>query len=167
MFFSYLAAERMHTYRTIWDTPSIRSTHNCYAYAFRHLDKTRKTKLQPGEVAKIPTIPKKEYRCDTLLPNVLRDFPEAIITSNGKPCPTDYYKIAFYVDPGIDYHLYRQESNGLWTHKLGTGYVKDVDVDKRPITDPNTANRNYGKYNYTIPCANICYPKQPLNESAI
>lgn len=157
LFYSYIKETRK--YRTIWDRPEYRSTHNCYAYAFKYMDPQLTEKLQPGEVAHIETVPATEYNCDTLIPNIMRDFPEAQILHNStETCPRDYYKIALYVDKGIDYHLYRQERDGYWSHKLGNGYVKWVDANGEKIKDPATANRNYGKYNYTTPCATICYP---------
>ena len=42
-----------------------------------------------------------------------------------------------------DYHLYRQDNDGLWSHKQGKGKVKRYDASNNHIKDPKTADRNY------------------------
>ena len=68
-------------------------------------------------------------------------------------CPAGTYKVAFVIDPNYpDYHWYRQDSNGFWSHKQGTTEVLNVDGNNLPIIDPETANRENEEYNlhYTI-----------------
>jgi len=40
-----------------------------------------------------------------------------------------------------DYHWYRQDRNGNWSHKRGMMPAKNVDESNNPITDPRTADR--------------------------
>ncbi|PFX61599.1 hypothetical protein COL36_10335 [Bacillus wiedmannii] len=52
--------------------------------------------------------------------------------------------IALFIAPGpvfIDYHWYRQCSDGNWAHKLGPTPVRNTDNSNYIITDPHTANR--------------------------
>jgi hypothetical protein len=42
-----------------------------------------------------------------------------------------------------DYHWYRQDSDGLWSHKLGFTEVIDVDGVGNPIFDPRTSVREF------------------------
>jgi hypothetical protein len=40
-----------------------------------------------------------------------------------------------------DYHWYRQDSDGLWSHKPGETEVRRVDSSGKPVTNPQTADR--------------------------
>jgi hypothetical protein len=57
--------------------------------------------------------------------------------------------VALVVDPNRDYHWYRQNPDGSWSHKRGHTAVTNVDASGRLIWDPEAANRNYGSYNYS------------------
>ena len=47
----------------------------------------------------------------------------------------------------IDYHWYRKDSNGRWSHKPGYDTVRDYDNSNNKIYNPSTANRGiYSKY---------------------
>ena len=43
--------------------------------------------------------------------------------------------------PGRDYHWYRQDSTGCWSHKPGSTAVRNVDNAGSTISDPMTCNR--------------------------
>lgn len=61
------------------------------------------------------------------------------------------YKVALVVDPGSDYHWYRQNSDGTWSHKRGNTDVTNYDASGNIILDPATADRNYSTdLNYTV-----------------
>ena len=42
---------------------------------------------------------------------------------------------------GCDYHWYRQNPDGTWSHKPGNTPVTNLDYAETLIYDPNTANR--------------------------
>ena len=42
-----------------------------------------------------------------------------------------------------DYHWYRNDNNGRWSHKPGFGQVTDKDASNNYIYNPQNANRNY------------------------
>lgn len=44
---------------------------------------------------------------------------------------------------GNDYHWYRQDIDGLWSHKPGFGNIMNVDGAGKPITDPAAAINNH------------------------
>lgn len=53
---------------------------------------------------------------------------------------------------GFDYHWYRQNPDGTWSHKPGATEVTNKDNSGKTIYNPVTANRNgipYGGVNYT------------------
>ena len=72
-------------------------------------------------------------------------------------CPSGSYKVALVIGQGVneyneivhDYHWYRQDSDGLWSHKRGTTQVTRMDANYRYIIDPETAARNYTQYDYS------------------
>ncbi len=66
-------------------------------------------------------------------------------------CPEGTYKVALVVgqiyieennDYISDYHWYRQDVNGLWSHKAGTSPLSNVDASGNLIFDPLMADRN-------------------------
>lgn len=62
-------------------------------------------------------------------------------------CPEGSYKVALVVDPTFpDYHWYRQDSDGLWSHKQGAYPISRKDRSGSLIVDPFVADRG----NYTV-----------------
>jgi hypothetical protein len=74
------------------------------------------------------------------------------------PAKPGYYPVALVSDPGVDYHWYRLDSNGRWSHKPGNTDATDVDASGNLITDPKTADRDYGRYNYSTFCGYFYVP---------
>jgi hypothetical protein len=62
--------------------------------------------------------------------------------------PTPGWYVALVIWPGRDYHWYRQDRHGCWSHKPGQTPVRNVDNAGRTITDPRTCNRGP----YTVFC---------------
>jgi hypothetical protein len=58
------------------------------------------------------------------------------------------YSVYLVIDEGNDYHWYRQDKGGLWSHKRGQTKVINVDGSNHLIKNPAKANRNYGNVNY-------------------
>lgn len=56
-------------------------------------------------------------------------------------CPTGTYKVALVVNPGVDYHWYRQDADGYWSHKQGDTAVSRYDNSNNLIIDPEIADR--------------------------
>lgn len=56
-------------------------------------------------------------------------------------CPAGTYKVALVVSDS-DYHWYRQDADGLWSHKRGTTPVKRTDESGELIIDPMIADRD-------------------------
>jgi hypothetical protein len=59
------------------------------------------------------------------------------------------YKIVGVMCKGWDFHFYRQDSDGYWSHKRGTNSgISQYDAAGIKILNPANCNRNYGqKYN--------------------
>lgn len=65
-------------------------------------------------------------------------------------CPAGTYKVALVIDNsstdgnGPDYHWYRQDADGFWSHKPGITKLSDKDASGNFIIDPQLAAR--GRY---------------------
>jgi hypothetical protein len=68
-----------------------------------------------------------------------------------EPCPDNRTKIALAIKPmpnppvlgdADDYHWYRQDLNGRWSHKLGNSIPSERDHNGAFITNPRLAARN-------------------------
>lgn len=137
---------------------NIKMNHNCYSYAFNDKHPRRKGKAQPGYYANYPPISEKEYNCNDIYKRIKRDNPSVRISKFHKKCPKGAYKAFFALDTegDTDYHFYRQDKNGYWSHKPGRTNVVNIDASNKLIKNPKTANRNYGTYNYNKPCNFFC-----------
>jgi len=94
----------------------------------------------------------------------LADNPNIKKIHKTQNCAPDYYKGAIVVAPKTDYHYYRLNKEGFWTHKPGYKPSTEVDASGKLITDPETANRNYGRLNYSDFCGFVCLPKTPTKK---
>ena len=149
----------------------IKEAHNCFAYAFDYLKLPKTAKCtrnscpipfpQPGRASGYPKWSKvKGKRCPDLLARLMGDVPGIKLSTFEAKCPDGMYKISPVADEDEDYHFYRQDSNGFWSHKPGATDVTHLDATKRPIYDPRLASRNYldSGLNYDRFCAYMCVP---------
>lgn len=154
----------------------IKEAHNCFAYAFNFLglpDTCTKNECpigypQPGRASGYPSWSKvKGKRCPDLIGRLLGDVPDIRMTRFEKRCPKGMTKIAPVIDEDEDYHFFRQDSNGLWSHKPGATDVSPLDATKRLIFDPLLASRMYPQsgLNYDRFCGYMCVPtdKKKIN----
>ena len=82
------------------------------------------------------------------------------IKLNTEKCEGKNRKIAVVVDPDQDYHFYRQDSDGYWSHKPGATKVTRLDTSGRLIYDPFLAARDNkaSNLNYEQFCGYMCVP---------
>ena len=139
----------------------IRWSHNCYAYALNTVEpelgtlcKRRMRQLrrrfgkihpckkifpQPGNYANYEwdrTIP--QFSCKNVVAGMLADNPGILnLGTVDTECPDGYYKIALACNAeGDDYHFWRQDADGTWSHKNGRTRAQQIDNPKN----------NLGKY---------------------
>lgn len=138
----------------------VMNRHNCYAYFLDDLDTNRKSKPQPGYYYDINEKNKKnKYKnCSELERKILNDNPSVYISEEYKPCNQGYYKGFLALDPNKDYHFYRQDSNGLFSHKPGKYAVTNRDASGNLIYNPKNADRDHEHFNYSVPCSFFCIP---------
>lgn len=88
-------------------------------------------------------------------------------------CNNQRYKVMVFVSPvpeGIgDYHFYRQDQDGTWSHKRGlSGRVTSLDAVGNTIIDPRCADKNYlheeFPANYSELCGCMCVERGTTTE---
>jgi hypothetical protein len=102
-------------------------------------------------------------RCDVLKKLMKSDVPEMFETSFYQGCPNGKSMIAAVVHDNEDYHFYRLDSDGYWSHKDGSNKAKRFDSFKRAIFNPEQAGRDYrpqgSNLNYKNFCGFFCVPR--------
>lgn len=132
---------------TFWnDGGTVQRKNNCYNYSN---NKRTDTFAQPGKAAGI-TLSWGDMRCDRVHAAAVADglLPA---TANEK-CPCSKDKLALVVDPETDYHWYRTDSDGRWSHKPGRTQATNQDNGGDLIGNPETAKRG----GYTEFCGYFC-----------
>jgi hypothetical protein len=157
----------------------LQNNHNCYAYAFdikEDLAKVCENKKdingncslrfhQPGYSAGFKRFHNMDtIQCPDITARILADVPGAKIAQFEEKCPIGSSKIALVIDDKRDYHFYRQDRGGMWSHKPGSGKVTNKDAKGNLIYDPALADRNYtqgkdNKLNYKYFCTYMCVPR--------
>ena len=139
--------------------PHIKNSHNCYAYVLNRYSHKMKNKAQPGYFSNFSSLKQYDYNCQSFYIRLKKDIPSLYLISFNKKCKKGFYKGFIAIDDkeeDQDYHFYRQDSNGYWSHKPGRQDVIDYDSDKQPIKNPVKSNRKYTNFNYSTPCFFFC-----------
>jgi hypothetical protein len=63
------------------------------------------------------------------------------------------------IEPLEDYHWYRRDRDGRWSHKPGTDPATNLDNSGNVIVDPRTADRGP----YTVFCGCFCVNKSKIS----
>ena len=141
------------------DNDNIRSNHNCYAYVLNHVASKRVGKPQPGYFANYPPLDENDYHCKIFYKRMRKDVPSLYLIDFDTPCRKGHYKGFIALDKktyDTDYHFYRQDSSGYWSHKPGRTNVVNTDASGNLIKNPLKANRKYKYFNYSHPCFFFC-----------
>ncbi len=164
----------------LWNYFPVQNYTNCYAYALNNQvypqNESVLWRMQPGRyiyIANGSTYDPLNNDADNVRECVELDSEalgfvfEAI--DKYDVCSEGAYKVAlvieskptvFETDYQCDYHWYRQDSDGFWSHKQGNQEVTRLDKSECLITDPETANRGI----YTIFIG--FFEVTPLNQMA-
>lgn len=136
----------------LWNTSTIQPSTNCYSYALNTqvLPSTNElVYLQPGFYSTgddTPTVSASEIERLFLLDAEEHGTIASPISAEAL-CRTGTYKVALVIG-ALDYHWYRQNPDGSWSHKTGQGAVSNVDASGDIIYDPRTCDRSYFLNNY-------------------
>lgn len=130
------------------DGGTVQSNNNCYNYGN---NKRTDTFAQPGRRSGDYPNP---MACADVAAAAISDGVLALPASGA--CPDTEDKIALFVDPGTDYHWYRLDNNGKWSHKPGGTQATNLDNSGNIITNPETADKCGGWLCYTDFCGYFC-----------
>jgi hypothetical protein len=126
-----------------WNIPAVQPYNNCYNYANDHATNTF---AQPGRAhGKQATVMDCAHvepaaQADGLNPSA--NFTHPLAKGAG-------WYVALVIWPGADYHWYRQDHGGCWSHKPGSTAARNVDNAGHAIVDPRSCNRGP----YTVFCS--------------
>jgi RHS repeat-associated protein len=138
---------------SFWNKPTICYNNNCYTYAINDPrppappDIHPLFPVQPGMISgnMYNNYPGGKPSCNNLIANATRDYGLQEQGPKGG-CPSGWHKVCLFIDangnkPGApyDYHWYRYDGNGYWSHKPGLGPVKSGVIDP----DQDAFCRNY------------------------
>ena len=147
----------------LWNqVEKILAHHNCYSYATDTLSYHRDGKAQPGYFSGQDGTPEDQYHCLSFVERIKRDNPSFVLTTFGAKCPPGFHKAFLAVDNkkgDVDYHFYRQDKDGNWSHKPGRTEATRLDAQGKNIKNPLTADRKYPGYQYVLPCFFFCVEK--------
>lgn len=120
-----------------WNVPGRQWDNNCYNYATNHRTDTF---AQPGlgSGAMYASISGPDVLAGAIADQLI-PVPDA-----DNHCPTEGHLVALVIDPGPiskDFHWYRKNRNGTWSHKPGGGQATNRDDSGNLIFDPRTADR--------------------------
>lgn len=130
---------------------------NCYSYALNvqiNPETSKVWRMQPGQAVGY-TLQSSQICAETVIAYVQADAEilgfvfEAI--DKDEVCDEGCYKVVLAIDNGVDYHWYRQNSDGTWSHSLAGLEVSNVDAAGEVIYNPEDADHAYPRSgaNYT------------------
>jgi hypothetical protein len=132
----------------MWNFSPTQPNNNCYNYAN---DRVTNTFAQPGRYHSAQYT---ALTCASVQPAAIADG--LVAASNFTQAISDGWYVALVIWPNVDFHWYRQDKTGCWSHKPGATAVVNTDNSNNPITDPQTANRGgytqFCSYMITRPC---------------
>jgi hypothetical protein len=134
------------------DGGTVQHSNNCYNYAN---NKRTDTFAQPGRAAGLTLGWGDLADCTVTSDHAVADGIDR--WPDGGRCKRDRWyrrhtKIALVLAPNWDYHWYRRDRDGNWTHKPGGTRATNLDNSGNVITDPRTADRGP----YTVFCGFFC-----------
>lgn len=141
------------------DGNGIQYSNNFYNYG---CDIQTNTYAQPGRAHGI-TLPNYNGNCGHVTAGATADGLVSINCDEGCGCDECRHQVALVIKPGKnwDYHWYRMDRDGKWSHKMASYPATNLDNSGNIITDPRTADRRHpvsGK-DYSVFCGCFCVNK--------
>ena len=134
------------------DGDGIQLHNNCYNYG---CDIQTNTFAQPGRAHGITLVWPADMNCAAVTAGAIADKLVQVNCDDGCGCSECRHQVALVIAPNWDYHWYRKDRDGKWTHKPGSTPASNLDNNGNIITDPRTAARGP----YTIFCGCFCVNK--------
>ncbi len=120
---------------SMWNTPAVQPHNNCYNYAN---NKITNSFAQPGLAHHQKYT---SFQCDNVQAAAVADglsptphFMAPLAAGQG-------WYVALVIWPNNDFHWYRQDKVGCWSHKPGSTAVRNTDNSGAAIADPKKCDR--------------------------
>lgn len=124
-----------------WSVSTVQFTNNCYNYANNRPDGNL---AQPGHAHGIEI---RSSSCDEVQNAALADGLSLVKDTNTPRARGEGWYVALALAPGEDYHWYRQDADGCWSHKIDKLEVIDTDESGALIINPEACDRGvYTKF---------------------
>jgi hypothetical protein len=137
------------------DADGIQYNNNCYNYG---CDIQTGTYAQPGRATGNEYV---NVDCHDVGNGAQSDGLAPVNCDEGCGCKECCHQVALVIAPGWDFHWYRKDRDGRWSHKMGGSPARNVDESGNIITDPRTADR--GAYTIFCGCYCVCKSKVTIN----
>jgi hypothetical protein len=137
------------------DADGIQYNNNCYNYA---CDIRTNTYAQPGAASGNMY---SQINCVEVGDGAVSDGLVTVDCDHGCGCSKCHHQVALVIAPGPgfrDFHWYRKDRDGRWSHKPGGTPATNLDNSGNLILDPRTADRGL----YTIFCGCYCVDKSAV-----
>lgn len=131
------------------DDVIVQINNNCYNYAS---DVRNNTYAQPGVGGGLSDV---SLDCPGETAGAIAD---GLISTGSQPSLAGVefgHVVALVIAPARDFHWYRRDRDGTWSHKPGATEATNLDDDDKVITDPRVADRGL----YTEFCGFFCVPR--------
>jgi RHS repeat-associated protein len=130
----------------------VQSNSNCYAYAVNQkgpfgLGAEKHAGVDPGDAEYLLPMDASDVTVERVRARLIKDGLTTTPARNGR-------LVYLVVEPGVDYHFYRLDNNGYFSHKPGLTPVTNLDSAGALISNPAAVNHDYsakGGPNYTQP----------------
>lgn len=129
------------------DGGTVQWNNNCYNYGN---NKRTDTFAQPGKSSGISLSWPADMNCVAVTNGAVADGVLELPVAG--TCSDTQDKIALVIAPNWDYHWYRLDDSGMWSHKPGGTMATNLDNAGNPIANPETAARGA----YTVFCGYFC-----------
>lgn len=120
---------------SFWNTPGVQPYNNCYNYAN---NQATNTFAQPGRAHGISL---SSLQCGPVSTAAQADGLQSVPNFSATRGPGQGWYVALVIWPNTDYHWYRQDKVGCWSHKPGQTAARNTDNSGNTIQDPQTCNR--------------------------
>jgi hypothetical protein len=137
------------------DGDGIQLNNNCYNYG---CDIQTNTYAQPGRAHGLTVSQSDLDDCTAVHNGAVADGLKPVDCDQGCGCEECQHQVALVLSPGWDYHWYRKDRDGRWSHKMAWTPATNLDNSDNIITDPRTADRG----SYTIFCGCFCVNKSKV-----
>ncbi len=123
-----------------WNVLPTRKENNCYNYAN---NQPTGSFAQPGRAHGVSEL---QMEAAAVLQAAQKDGLRECEAFGAAPANGKAFYVALVVWPGVDFHWYRQDQRGCWSHKPGRTPATDRDNSGKTIADPRNCDMGFYEF---------------------